>query len=132
MAADELEALERIYARWGRGEWHTPPAEFADDMVLTTFDADGDELVCNGVEAANEWLGGFLKQWSGFRKEARAIERHGDRFLVICRQSGAGRVSGVPLDMPAYDVWTFEGGRVKALYVTRHEDAARRHASSAR
>ena len=124
MAVQDVKALEEVYARWERGDW-SPAAIFADDTVFTTFDADGDEVVRHGVEEMAEWLRTFLEQWRDFRKAMVRVEQVDNRVLVVCRQSAAGKLSGVPLDMSAYDVWTFEGGRVSALYVTRHEDAAR-------
>ena len=98
---------------------------FAPDVVFTTFDADGDELTFHGLEETRGWLAGFLKQWSDFRKELLELDLRGDRALAICRQSGAGRTSGLELDMPAYDVWVFDGDRAVELYVTRDEQAAR-------
>ena len=124
MPASVPETLENVYARWARGDW-SPAEIFREDAVFTTFDADGDEVVRHGTGAMADWLRVFLEQWKDYRKEMHEIVQSGDRYLVVCRQYASGRSSGIPLDMPVYDVWTFEGGRAVELYVTRHIDAAR-------
>jgi ketosteroid isomerase-like protein len=121
----DLEKLEAVYARWARGDWSAGPDVFAEDIVFMTFDADGDDIVCHGIEAIAAWLRPFLQQWTSLRKEIVEIETAAERALVVCRQFATGRASGVPLEMPAYDVWTFRGGRATELHITRHEDVAR-------
>ena len=131
MSAANVEALRHVYEQWSRGNWRVATDLFADDVVSTTFDADGDEIVLHGLEALRAWFRGFLEQWEDFRQEAEELIDCGDRVLAIGHQSAIGKVSGARLEMPVYNVWVFRDGRVVGFHTTRHEDVARRVAGVA-
>jgi ketosteroid isomerase-like protein len=128
MAAGDVETVREIYSHWSQGDWRYGADLFADDVVSTTFDADGEEIVLHGAEALRGWFRGFLEQWDDFRQEADEVIDCGDCTYVVSHQTATGRASGARLEMPVYNVWRFRDGRVVGFQTTRHEDVARRAA----
>ena len=130
MAAADVEALEELYAHWSRGDWRSGADLFAEDVVSTTFDADGDQIVLHGRQALRDWFRDFLEQWDDFRQDVDELVDLGDRVLARGHQSATGKVSGARLEMPVFNVWRFEGGKVVEFHTTRHEHVARQAANA--
>jgi hypothetical protein len=65
----------------------------------------------------------WLRSWEGVRVEAERIVDLGDKVLVLARQSGQGKRSGVPMNVESSDIFTVRGGRIVRweLYVDRAE-----------
>ena len=128
MSAADVERLRELYSHWAQGDWRYGAELFADDVVTTTFDADGEQIVLQDADALRAWFRAFLEQWDDFRQEVDELADLGDRIYVVAHQTATGRVSGARLEMPVYNVWRFRDGRVVEFHTTRHEDAARRAA----
>ena len=128
MAAAPVDIVRTIYEHWSRGDFRFGAEFFADDLVATTFDADGDEIRVRGKAALAGWLRQFLEHWEAFRQEALEITVDGDCVFVVGRQSGTGRSSKLELEMPVYTAWIVRGGRVVEFHTSRSEDIARRAA----
>lgn len=128
MAAAPVDTVRTIYEHWSRGDFRYGAELFAEDLVATTFDADGDEIRLHGREAMAGWLREFLAQWTRFRQEPLEMTVEGDCVFVVGRQFATGRTSQVELEMPVYTAWVIRGGRVVELHTSRHEDIARRAA----
>ncbi len=126
MSQRHVDRLRPIYEEWARGNFRAKPAEelFDRDIVFTTFAAEGDELTYHGRDTMVAWLRDFFFQWTNFRWEARQFVDCDDKVLVIGRQYGEGKESGVPVEMLAYGVWTFRDDRVVELHVTRDRATA--------
>lgn len=128
MAAEDLDSVRRLFEAWSRGDW-SPGAElFADDVLVTVFDADGDEIELNGLAALQDWLRGFLREWRDVRQEYDELLDLGDRILSRGRQIAEGRASGARAVMPIYFLFVFREGKVVEFSSTRHEDVAGRRA----
>jgi ketosteroid isomerase-like protein len=73
-----------------------------------------------GKDAAAKQFREFLAEWRDFRVVAEDFvdlddTAAGDMVLVIERQYGTGRGSGVSLDAAFYAVWTFREGRATSV-----------------
>lgn len=124
MAEAEIERLREIYEHWSRGDFRVGEDMFAKDVLTTTFDADGDDIVLHGLGPFQRWFRSFLEQWDAYRIEGIEFTDHGDRIFVISDQYATGKASGVELKMPVYAVWVFRDGEVVEFHTTRHETAA--------
>lgn len=128
--AEGLERLRHTYEDWACGDFSGGAEMFADDVLVTTFDADGDEIELRGLAEFQRWFREFLEQWQRFRIEAVDLTVHGDRVFVTAMQHATGLTSGAELAMPVYAAWVFnEHGRVVEFHTTRHEEVARRKAA---
>jgi len=128
MGAQDLDRIRALFEGWSRGDWSGGTELFADNVVVTTFDADGDEIALDGLAALQAWHRSFLQQWHDLRQDCDELLDLGDRILSIGRQTATGRASGVSVEIRIYNVFVFDDGRVVEFHVTRHEDVARRRA----
>lgn len=95
MTTENEELVRSIYAEWARGDfsslhWAAPDFE----LVLADGPSPGS---WRGAEASRAW-GEQLRTWEDFRaaaEEVRAIDD--ERVLVLTRNTGRGRTSGVEL-----------------------------------
>jgi len=110
MSTAEVEILEQGYAALNRGdlsvvrgllhpeiEWHEP----APSLEAGTH---------RGRESFERFLSGWLESFEDFRVEPQQIVERGDRLIVVVRQTGRGRVSGVQVDATLAHIWTVDGG----------------------
>jgi ketosteroid isomerase-like protein len=128
MAAEDLDSVRRLFDAWSRGDWSRGAEMFADDVRVTVFDPDSDEVELNGLAALQQWLRGFLEQWRDVRQEYDELLDLGDRILSRGRQIAAGRSSGAPAEMPIYFLFVFRDGKVVEFSSTRYADVADRRA----
>jgi ketosteroid isomerase-like protein len=124
VASSNVELVREVYDAWARGDFSGSLDLYDEAITYTTFAAEGDELVLHGLEAVVRWNRQFFSQWRNFRVEARELFDRGEKVLVIGHQHAEGKGSGAPIDMPVFAVWTFRGGRVIELLITRHREKA--------
>ena len=97
MASANLDVVRSIYSGWERGDfcsaaWADPDIEY---LVV-----DGPEPSrWNGLEGMAEGWRDWLRAWEDFRAEPeKYIDLGNERILVLVRNSGRGRVSGLELE----------------------------------
>jgi ketosteroid isomerase-like protein len=121
MSEENVQALRRLYEEWALGNFRAAPELYDHDIVFRTWDValqEGD-VTCHGLEALLTWMRDFFGQWSDFRSEALDFIENEDKILVIERHYAKGRSSGVPVEIRAFAVWTFQDGRVVELHFIR-------------
>ena len=128
MAQEDLDSVRRLLDAWARGDWTEGAEFFHDDVLVTTFDADGDEIELHSLSALRDWVRNWLKDWRDVRQEYYEVLDLGDRYLSIGRQKAEGRVSGAPAEMPIFNLFVFRDGKVAEFHTTRYEEVARRRA----
>ena len=110
MAEENVERLRELYARMASGDFGGPTDLFSPEFIFEPM-SDGRRSYV-GMQAFADQMRDFLGQWEDFRIEPLEFEDLGDAVLVIERQSGRGRASGVETDMTFYAVWTFRDGLI--------------------
>ena len=82
-----------------------------------------------GREAVIEGSRRYWGTWDDYRVEAEELLEMGTSVVVIVRERGRGKASGVPFEQLHPQVWTFSEGRITrwASFATRAEalEAAR-------
>lgn len=86
---------------------YAPEAELSFAARLADF-----EPTYRGRDAAFEAYGKWRASWEEYRREPREVIDLGDRLLLLLRESGRGRESGVPIDAPFAMLVTFRRGRI--------------------
>jgi ketosteroid isomerase-like protein len=124
MSEENVEALKRIYADFARGDFSSGRDLLHPEVVFLTFATEADDLVYHGPEGVRQWTRDFFRQWDDFRVEAEEFVEVGDKVLVISHQHAQGKVSGVPVEMPVFTVWTFREGQAVRIHWTRHREDA--------
>jgi ketosteroid isomerase-like protein len=103
------------------GELFTPDFEWFPAMIL----ALGGESVRGpeGVEAAGDAI---PDAWEEFRVVGEELRDLGDRVLVLGRQEGRGRGSGLSVDAPFGAIFDFRDGRISRIRsFLNHSEALR-------
>lgn len=112
-----LEIVRSIYTDWGRGdfgsvEWASPDIEFV-------FAGGPEPGIWHGLSGMSESYGEWLSAWEGFRAEPEEYKvLDHERVLVLVRNSGRGRTSGLELVYRSVaNLFHLRHGRVTKLVV---------------
>ena len=97
MTSENLDVVRSIYLGSERGDFNS--AAWADPDIEYLV-VDGPEPSCwNGLAGMAEGWRDWLRAWEDFRAEPEEYIDLGDeRILVLVRNSGRGRVSGLELE----------------------------------
>jgi hypothetical protein len=97
MTTTNLELVRSIYSAWQRGDWSS--VEWADPGLELVV-ADGPEPGSwTGLAAAAERWREFLASWEDWRVEVDEYrELDDERMLVLARNTGRGKVSGLDVE----------------------------------
>jgi len=108
MDAVPTDWLRAVYDEWGRGNFRAGGDRLAPDFEFSTGPDFPDPVrgVASG-EAVRDYWRGFLSSWAHLRIEALEMTPAGDRALIVVRQTGTGRASGVETSLEYFHVWRF-------------------------
>ena len=109
MSEENVRRLRELYSRWAEGNYSEMPDLFAEDISFEVVNPDGRTIVPR--ERMTTFWRDFLAQWEDFRTSAEEFVEAGDAVLVVERQRGIGKSSGVRTEATFYSVWTFREGR---------------------
>jgi len=65
----------------------------------------------SGRDSFERYIRSWLDSFEDFRIEVEEIREEGDRLVVVARQSGRGRASGLPIETRVAHAWTVRGDR---------------------
>jgi ketosteroid isomerase-like protein len=111
--------VRRAYAAIDRGDLELIRVLMYDPAAELSFAgkfADFDESY-RGREAAFAAYSAWIDSWEDYRREPREVIDLGDRVLILLRESGRGKGSGVPVEAQLAMLITFRKGRV-----VRHQE----------
>jgi ketosteroid isomerase-like protein len=126
MAEENVEIVRRVLRRVNDQDLDALIEDVDPDAELDWSDSQGpDSGIYSGSEGWRAWVRGRWEGFSGLRFEVlEAIDVQPDTVVVVARQLGQGRASGLEVDAVAAGVWTLRDGKVTGLklFQTR-EDA---------
>jgi ketosteroid isomerase-like protein len=112
MSRENVEVLRPLYDAWRRGDY---------DEGLDAFDAEiewrpaaeipGHPGVSFGREAAKRFLTDWRDTWETYSVEVERYIDLGDRVLVLAREHGRGRGSGLDVESEFAQLWTMCDGK---------------------
>src|SRR5688500_10109696 len=127
MSHENVEVVRRIYDAYLSGNYD---AAFAEIDPAVEF--DGTARPEGGVYHGHEGVAEALRTWTGtwevWRLEVVEIIDAGEKVVVVERQSGRGRGSGVPLAQLTATVFEFRAGKVARMTWFTTPEAGRRAA----
>jgi ketosteroid isomerase-like protein len=127
VSEEDVGLVRRLFERWARGDVAT--AEFFDTDV--EFVRHGGSGAVAGL--AGEWRGldqlwaavrEYLQAWEDLRTGAERFVDLGDRVLILARQTGRGKGSGVPVDHEVAFLATVRNGKIVRLEAYWDRDRA--------
>ena len=109
-----LELVRSIVASWERGEMMSPEwAEWAHLEVEFVVVGGPEPSSHTGLADAAPHIEAFLSLWEDYRVEAQEYrELDSERVLVLTRQSGRGKSSGVETDQPRASLFHIRDGLI--------------------
>jgi ketosteroid isomerase-like protein len=84
-------------------------ADFVWDM--STFRGWPDRQTYQGIEGAMEFLAEWAEAWDDWEVEVEDYVDAGERVVVLLRQRGRSKATGVPVEMHFGQVWTMQDGQ---------------------
>jgi ketosteroid isomerase-like protein len=117
MSSPNLELVRSIYVDWERGDFSS--AEWADPEIEFAFAAGPEPGNRKGLAGMAEGYRDWLTAWEDFRAEPEeylVLDRA--RILVLVRNSGRGRSSGLELESRSVaNLFHLRGGKVTRIVV---------------
>jgi ketosteroid isomerase-like protein len=118
MDAVPMDWLRAVYDEWGRGNFRAGGDRLAADFEFSTGPDFPDPARGVGPgEPVRDYWRGFLSSWAHLRIEALEMTAVGDRVLIVVRQTGTGRASGVETTLDYFHVWRFGDAGARRLDV---------------
>jgi len=124
MSREHVETLRAVYTRWERGDFSASMALFDENVTLAIDPDIPDGGNYEGTDGVRDYMSRLLDPWGSLSIAGESFEAVGDSVLVKVRQTGIGRVSGVPVELQYFQLWTFRGGKVIRLDVIMSEERA--------
>ena len=116
MSEENVEIARLIFERFAEGNFAETPVSLASDVVVS-WEEPPTAVFCRGPAELATKSRAFFQQWGDFRAEVEAVEAlDEDSVLVVTRQLGSGKRSGVEIDSRGHAVLTLRGGEVHAFH----------------
>ena len=116
MSRENVELVHRIHDGWSRGDFSIGTDLMAPDFEWHQHDEAVEPGSHNGA-AIGGAIRRIFKVLEDFRVEPEEYIDAGDKVVVIARNRGTGKGSGVELDQRFAYVWTVQLGKLADLQV---------------
>jgi ketosteroid isomerase-like protein len=124
MAEADVETLRRGYAALNRGDLSVV-VELLDPDIEWHEPAPSPEAGTHrGRDGFESFLRGWLESFEDFRVEPERVVERGDELVVVVRQSGTGRASGLSVETRLAHVWTVADGKAVRWEAVADPEAA--------
>ena len=127
MSSENVEIVRQLYdEHWARGDF-SATAFFDPEVVYSRIGTatPGMEGEWRGLDGMAAGTREYFRAFSDLRIEAeRIIDLGDDRVLVLTRQTGHGKLSGVPFDHLLGDLMTLKAGKIVAMDAYWHRTEA--------
>ena len=111
MSQENVELVRDHCTAFLSGDWKAALAAYHPDAVFdATVRPEG--AVYRGREGVNEAMRVWIGAWDDWKLEVHEIVEAGDKVLLIARESGRGKGSGVEINHIVYVLFTFRDGMI--------------------
>ena len=113
MSQENVEAVRAVYEEWATGNFRAGGDLWDRRVVFVPIAELPDAGDYFGLEGVTTFMRAFLQPWTNFTITAEELIEAGDSVVVVARQRGAGRASGIVAEVEQqFQVWTFLGRTV--------------------
>ena len=112
MSQEDVEIVEEFTRRFGAGQHVTD--DFFDPEIVWDTSASGlpSAGVYRGREEVRRFFRDWLEPWADYEIEARECIDAGGAVVLIFRQAGTGRGSGIRTERDFFGVYELENSKV--------------------
>ena len=117
MSQSEVELVRKLYEHWERGDYAGLAEFFDPDVEFARIGAEFADLAGEWRGTAEMWAAvvDYVRVWEDLRQQPERFIDLGDRVLVLDRQIGRGRGSGVVVEHEVAFLFTVRDGKVVRL-----------------
>jgi ketosteroid isomerase-like protein len=119
MSSANVDLVRTIYAGWERGDFFGSADWAHPEIEFVRMEAPEDASPSKGLAGMADSFRDFLSAWADYRAEAVEYrELDDERVLVLVRQSGRGKTSGLEvgqLGVRGATLFQISGGKVTRL-----------------
>ena len=113
MSQENVEAVRAVYEEWAKGNFRAGGDLWDRRVVFVPIGELPDTGDYFGLEGVTTFMRAFLQPWTNFTITAEELIEAGDSVVVVARQRGTGRASGLVAELEQqFQVWTFRGRTV--------------------
>jgi ketosteroid isomerase-like protein len=106
---EQVEALQAVYAEWGKGNFWTPEI-FAPDVEIIWAAEMPDKTTAHGLAEVSTSMRDWLAPWENYRWTADEFIPVEGGVLVLLTARGHGKGSTVDVEAHWAHLWTFREG----------------------
>lgn len=106
-----MDALREGYEALNRGDLTTVLELIDPELEWAEAGRSPEAGRYSGRDSFERFVRSWLDSFDDFRIEIEEIRQDGDRVVVVARQSGRGRASGLPIETRVVHAWIVSGDR---------------------
>jgi ketosteroid isomerase-like protein len=123
--SENLDLVRSIYADWERGDFFGGSGEWIDPEIEFVVDGGPEPGRWTGLDGLIEGGRTILSAWEDWRPQAAEYrELDDERVLVLTRQSGRGKTSGLEVEQTTAGLFHISNGKVTRLAIYWDRDRA--------
>ena len=112
MSQETVKIIRRGFEHWMSTGEIRAHADFVWDVSNLGWP---DQQIYLGVEGARQFLAEWADAWDDWELEAEDYLDAGAQVVVILRQRGRSKATGIPVDMRFAQVWTYRDGQATGM-----------------
>jgi ketosteroid isomerase-like protein len=121
-----VEIVREVTDAFARGDLEAVFAAVAPEIEwdFTHTDQWPEQKVYRGYEAVLEFFRAWTEEWDDYHFEVEEIRDAGNQAVVVIRDEGTGKRSGLKLERTHGELWTVRDGKVIRIELFDDKDAA--------
>jgi uncharacterized protein len=116
VSRQDLEIVQRWYDAFNRGDMETWLDLLDPEVTWQAAREDPDSALHRGRDGSRRYVGQWMESYDSLRVEPLELLDCGEQVVVWARVTGAGRSSGIALDMEQAHVMTVREGLIVRLH----------------
>jgi ketosteroid isomerase-like protein len=109
MSRENVEAVRAIYEGWQRGDFRTGVELYDPHIVLVTRPDLPEVGRYVGLESIRAFMRNFLEPFANVTWTPEEFIEADNSVVVVTRQEGSAKESGISMETRHFVVWTFRG-----------------------
>lgn len=123
MSRENVELVRRSWEAFVCGDFEAALEPLAPGVEFDLTSQPGGEVL-QGHDGVWEGMRRWVSAWDSYEMELEEFVDAGDRVLILFRERGRGRQSGVETEASLGAVWTVRDGRVSRMQPFRSRSEA--------